>query len=287
VASRRAAEELIRAGRVSVNGIVVCELGERADAGQDEIMLDGERVRVRAPRTVALHKPRGVVTTLRDPQGRPTVSELVADVGERVYPIGRLDLQSSGLVLLTNDGQLAAGLQHPRQGVPRVYHVKVQGVPSAETLLRLRRGVRLEDGRAAVSRARVLESRATKTWLELELREGRWREVRRLCDAVGHPVDKLMRVRVGPIALDDLPVGMWRPLEPVELKALYAAAGLSWTGVVPPGAGAPGRGRRERDTRDSTSASPRSGARKRGARSGPPPPGGRRVRSPGPRRRSR
>jgi 23S rRNA pseudouridine2605 synthase len=145
VASRRAAESLIQSGRVSVNGRVVTALGEKADPQTDVIAVDGERVRVRAPFTIALHKPRGVVTTLRDPEGRPTVSELVANASERVYPIGRLDLQSSGLVLLTNDGQLAAGLQHPRYGVPRVYHVKVQGAPSGETLLRLRRGVRLPD----------------------------------------------------------------------------------------------------------------------------------------------
>jgi len=287
VASRRAAEELIRSGRVSVNGAVVRTLGERADAGHDEIAVDGERVRVRAPHTVALHKPRGVVTTLHDPQGRPTVSDLVTDVGERVYPIGRLDLQSSGLVLLTNDGQLAAGLQHPRRGVARVYHVKVQGTPSAATLLRLRRGVRLDDGVAAVSRARVLESRATKTWLELELGEGRWREVRRLCDAVGHPVDKLMRVRVGPIALGKLPVGTWRALAPAELKALYDAAGLSWAAVGPPGAATPERGRRGRGRPDSTSAYPPARARTRGARTAPPPSGRRRVRSSDPRRRSR
>jgi 23S rRNA pseudouridine2605 synthase len=283
VASRRAAEDLIRAGRVSVNGAVVRELGERADAATDDIAVDGERVRVRAPCTVALHKPRGVVTTLRDPEGRPTVSDLVAGVGERVYPIGRLDLQSSGLVLLTNDGRLAAGLQHPRYGVPRVYHVKVQGIPTAETLLRLRRGVRLDDGRAAVSRARVLEARATKAWVEVELREGRWREVRRLCDAVGHPVDKLMRVRVGPIALGTLPVGRWRALEPGELKALYEAAGLSWEGVGPRRAGAPGRGRRGRGRRDSTSAGPPGAARPRGARTAPPRKGAR-GRPAGPRR---
>lgn len=275
MASRRAAEELILAGRVSVNGAVVRELGCRADATRDQITVDGERIGTHTPKTVALHKPRGVVTTLRDPQGRPTVSDLVADVGMRVYPIGRLDLQSSGLLLLTNDGELAAGLQHPRHGVPRVYHVKVQGCPSSETLLRLRRGVRLGDGRAAVSRVRVLEARSTKTWIEIELREGRWREVRRLCDAVGHPVDKLIRVRVGPIALGTLPIGGWRALSPVELKALYQAAGLT-PATGPSSGGRRGRGRRGRGRRRSTRESPSAVAPSRARRTAaPPPPGGR------------
>jgi 23S rRNA pseudouridine2605 synthase len=286
VASRRAAEALIQSGRVSVNGRVVTALGEKADPQTDVIAVDGERVRVRAPYTIALHKPRGVVTTLRDPEGRPTVSELVADASERVYPIGRLDLQSSGLVLLTNDGQLAAGLQHPRYGVPRVYHVKVQGVPSGEALLRFRRGVRLEDGRAAASRVRVLESRATKTWLEIEMREGRWREVRRMCDALGHPVDKLMRVRVGSVALGALPVGAWRLLDAHELTALYEAVGLSWPGAAG-AAKAPARGRRGRGTRPGTRPTPPEKARPRGPHTGAARSRGRRPRSGGPRRSPR
>jgi 23S rRNA pseudouridine2605 synthase len=272
---------------VSVNGTVVTALGRRADPARDAIAVDGERIRVRAPVTIALHKPRGVVTTLRDPEGRPTVSDLVADVGERVYPIGRLDLQSSGLVLLTNDGALAAGLQHPRYGVARVYQVKVQGTPSPDTLLRLRRGVRLEDGRAAASRVRVVESRATKTWLELELREGRWREVRRMCDAVGHPVDKLVRVRVGPIALGTLPEGRWRALGADELRALYEAAGLKWAGGKTGGDGGPGRARRGRGKRRNTPAGPRAGARPREGRSGPAPARERRAPPPRPRRSRR
>lgn len=274
MASRRAAEVLIETGRVTVNGKVVSELGARADPLTDVIAVDGERVRPRAPYTIALHKPRGVVTTLRDPEGRPTVSELVADARERVYPIGRLDLQSSGLVLLTNDGRLAAAVQHPRYAVPRVYHVKVQGVPSGETLLRLRRGVRLADGRAAASRVRVLETRATKTWLEVEMREGRWREVRRMCDALGHPVDKLVRVRVGPIALGTLPVGAWRVLSAKEVAALYEAVGLT-----PPGAAAAAaRPRRGRGTRADTRRHPPGRARPREPHTGAAPPRGRRGR---------
>lgn len=270
MASRRAAEDLIRTGRVSVNGAVVRELGCRADPAADVIAVDGERVRTQAPRTLALHKPRGVVSTLRDPEGRPTVRELVAGAKERVYPIGRLDLQSSGLLLLTNDGRLAAGLQHPRQAVARVYHVKVHGAPSGATLLRLRRGVRLDDGRAAASRVRVIEARPTKAWIEIELQEGRWREVRRMCDAVGHPVDKLIRVRVGPIGLGSLPVGRWRELSPRELAALYDAAGLSDSPATP-AAGAP-RERRKRDKRGRTPEHPRGPARPRAQHAGARPP---------------
>lgn len=268
VSSRRAAEELIRAGRVSVNGEVVRELGRRADPARDAIAVDGERVRASAPRTVALHKPRGVVSTLSDPQGRPTVRDLVADVPERVYPVGRLDLQSSGLVLLTNDGLLAARLQHPRYGVARVYQVKVQGSPDQQALLRLRRGVRLDDGPAAASRVRVLESRATKTWIEIELREGRWREVRRMCDGIGHPVDKLVRVRIGPIELGALPAGRWRLLSKRELTALYEAAGLT-SAPGAPGEAAAARGRH--GPRDSTRGFPRAGSRPRARRGEPPP----------------
>lgn len=258
MASRRAAEDLIRTGRVSVNGAVVRELGQRADPAHDVISVDGERVRSHTPCTLALHKPRGVVSTLRDPQGRPTVRDLVAEVDARVYPIGRLDLQSSGLLLLTNDGRLAAGLQHPRQAVARVYHVKVHGAPSGETLLRLRRGVRLEDGKAAATRVRVLEARPTKAWIEIELQEGRWREVRRMCDAVGHPVDKLVRVRVGPIALGSLPVGRWRALSAREMTALYEAAGISDAPEATAGATRSRRARRGSDTPGSTREPPRA-----------------------------
>jgi pseudouridine synthase len=249
----------------------VSALGCRADPAADVIAVDGERVRTQASRTLALHKPRGVVSTLSDPQGRPTVRDLVTGAKERVYPIGRLDLQSSGLLLLTNDGQLAAGLQHPRQAVPRVYHVKVHGAPSGATLLRLRRGVQLDDGRAAATRVRVLEARPTKAWIEIELTEGRWREVRRMCDAVGHPVDKLIRVRVGPIGLGSLPVGRWRELSARELAALYAAAGLSASPAAPRDGGTT-RVRRRRGMPARTPEPPPAAARPRGRHAGARPP---------------
>jgi len=258
VASRRHAEALILAGRVTVNGVVVRALGTRADPERDRIALDGERIAVAsARRTLVMHKPRGVVSTLGDPEGRPTVAALVAGAG-RVYPVGRLDLKSTGLLLLTNDGALAAGLLHPRGAVTRVYHVKVDGTPSEEAITRLRRGVRLADGKTAPAHVRVLERLPTKTWLEVTVVEGRTHLVRRMCEAVGHRVDKLARVRFGPVALGTLPPGAWRDVTPRELAALRAAAGLR------PGGGAPAPPRRARDT----------WPRRPRPRPGPPPPGG-------------
>ena len=259
MASRRQAEALILAGRVSVNGEVVRELGVRADRTRDAIAVDGEQL---APpsrrRTVVLHKPRGVVSTLSDPEGRPTVRDLLADVDEHLYPVGRLDLQSSGLLLLTNDGALAQGLTHARHGVERVYQVKVHGSPDGRMLGRLRRGVRLEEGVVVPSRVRPLRRLPTKTWLEIGLREGRKHVVRRLCAALGLPVDKLVRVRVGPIALDDLAPGAWRDVTASELRALHRAAGLT-----PPIAGGAGSGPRSR----ARGMPPRTRPRPRGARS--------------------
>lgn len=269
VASRREAERLIAQGRVTVNGRAVTTLGARADPQADVVAVDGERVRPEAVRrTVVLHKPRGVVSTLRDPEGRPTVRDLLPQIRERLFPVGRLDIQTSGLLLLTNDGALAAGLQHPRNAVPRVYHAKVRGTPDAATRERMRRGVRLADGMAAASRVRVVESLPTKCWIEIVLAEGRWREVRRLCEAVGHPVEKLCRVRLGPIRLGTLAPGVWRECTPRELVALYEAAGIASEAPV--------------SARDVVAA--RAARRRRGRTSAAPPAGRRR---PAPRRRRR
>jgi 23S rRNA pseudouridine2605 synthase len=211
-----------------VNGVVVGEVGARADPQRDEIAVDGERLTRRpGARTIVLHKPRGVVSTMADPQGRPTVQELLGELGERVYPVGRLDLQSSGLLLLTNDGALANGLLHPRRGIERVYHVKVHGTPDARMLGRLRRGLRLDEGAIVPSRVRRLRTLPHKTWLEIGVREGRKHVVRRLCGALGLPVDKLARVRLGPVTLGDLPPGAWRDLTPTELGVLRRVAGIS------------------------------------------------------------
>ncbi len=284
MASRRHAEALILAGRVTVNGVVVRTLGTRADPEHDRIALDGEHIPAAGARrtvvTVVLHKPRGVVSTLEDPEGRPTVAALVAGAG-RLFPVGRLDLNSTGLLLLTNDGALAAGLLHPRRAVPRVYRVKVDGTPSEEAITRLRRGVRLEDGKSAPARVRVLGRLPTKTWLELTVVEGRTHLVRRLCEAVGHRVDKLARVRLGPVALGTLPPGAWRDVTPRELAALRAAAGLR----PGRGGGAPAPPPRGRDTRPRRPR-PRPGSPPPGeARGGASAPPGGRPPAPGPRPR--
>src|SRR5581483_5413930 len=220
-----------------------------ADARRDVIAVDGEPVHV-APerRTIVLHKPRGVVSTLEDPEGRPTVRDLLRGVGERLHPVGRLDVSSTGLLLLTNDGRLTARLLHPRHAVPRVYHAKVRGKPSEAAIARLRRGVRLEDGKTAPARVRVLCALPTKTWLEIAVTEGRNRLVRRMCDAVGHPVEKLARVRFGPLALGTLPPGAWRDLTRAERDALAAAAGLRGRAGEAGGAG-PRRAPRTRSRR--------------------------------------
>jgi 23S rRNA pseudouridine2605 synthase len=220
------AETLIQQGRVQVNGEIVTRLGTTADPRHDHILLDGQPLSAPPkPLYFLLHKPIGVVSTLKDPQGRPTVRELLQGVQERVFPVGRLDYASSGLLLLTNDGELTERLLHPRYQLPRTYQVKVQGVPTLAALQALRHGVRLEDGTvSAPATVQVLRKREAKVWLELTLREGRNREVRRMCEAVGYPVEKLVRVRFGPLDLSDLPIGAYRPLTPLEIRALKRAA---------------------------------------------------------------
>jgi pseudouridine synthase len=269
VASRRAAEELIKAGRIAVNGRVVRELGTRADPHHDRITVDGEPIRSPPRRTIVLHKPRGVVSTLADPEKRPTVATLLTGVGERLYPVGRLDLQSTGLLLLTNDGTLAAGLLHPRNALLRTYHAKVRGAPSEEALTRLRRGIRLDDRRKTLpAKVRVLERLPTKTWLEIAVREGRWHLVRRMGEAVHHPVEKLTRVGLGPLALGDLPAGAWREVSPGELAALRVAAGLERARRAAPATARRGRRRPPRTRRPRPASSPP--AEPRSAPSGPP-----------------
>ena len=260
---------------MSVNGEVVRTLGTRADPVRDTIAVDGEPLGAPGPRrTIMLHKPRGVLSALADPEGRPTVRRLLHDVRERVYPVGRLDVNSTGLLILTNDGALAAGLLHPRRGVPRVYQAKVRGTPSPEALTRMRRGVRLLNPtggarKTAPARVRVISALPTKSWLEITVTEGRWRLVRRMCDAVGHPVEKLVRLRFGPLALGSLPIGAWRDVRAAELAALRAAAGLN-AGARGggPRSGARGRGTPPRTPRGRGSR-PRPGG-PRGERTGPP-----------------
>jgi 23S rRNA pseudouridine2605 synthase len=224
IASRRGAERLIEEGRVSVNGVPVVELGARADPERDRIAVDGREIRRPEPkRYVVLHKPPGYLTTREDPRGRPRVFDLLTDLGLRLHSVGRLDYDAEGLLLLTNDGDLTYRLTHPRYGVPRTYHVLVAGQVAERALARLRRGVLLEDGPARPDEARRLDRpKAGHTWLAVTLREGRYREVKRLCRAVDLRLVRLVRVAYGPLRLGRLLPGGWRNVLPRELAALQA-----------------------------------------------------------------
>ena len=249
VASRRLSEELIASGRVSVNGTVVTELGTKADPDADDIRVDGRRVKVEQRRRyILLYKPRGYVTTRSDPEGRRTVLDLLKGVPEYIYPVGRLDYDSEGLLLLTNDGDLAARLTHPRHEVERLYEAKVRGVPDARALERLAKGVTIDGRRTAPA---VLEMRsrpslsargpaphpgsvarggpkaplrsladAPHSIVHISIHEGRNRQVRQMFETVGHPVMRLKRVRIGPIEDPHLPPGHWRELSPREIEQL-------------------------------------------------------------------
>ena len=229
IASRRAAEEYITQGRVMVNGTTVSELGSKADPDVDEIKVDGRRLKVnRRPRYILLYKPKGYITTRSDPQRRPTVIDLLSKGGVReyVYPVGRLDYDSEGLLILTSDGDLAARLTHPRHGVDREYEVKVLGVPDEEKMERLAAGVPLDGrktGPADVKLARLLPE-GKGAILSLVISEGRNRQIRRMCDAIGHPVSRLRRVRIGPITDPKIRPGEFRDLDEKEVAALKRAA---------------------------------------------------------------
>jgi pseudouridine synthase len=223
VASRRRADELILDGRVRVNG-QPGELSTRVGS-RDIVEVDGRRVEPQQLSYVLLHKPTGVVTTARDPQGRPTVVDLV-EREARVVPVGRLDADTTGALLLTNDGPLAHRLAHPRYGVEKAYEAEVAGVPDGRALQALRDGVELEDGRTAPARARLLRRARDSALLELTLHEGRKHQVKRMCEAVGHPVRRLHRVRYAGLGLDGLEPGEWRALSPDEVRDLQSAVGL-------------------------------------------------------------
>ncbi|MGH3133743.1 MAG: pseudouridine synthase [Gaiellaceae bacterium] len=223
VASRRRADELIAAGRVRVNG----EPGElnTVVGRRDVVQVDGRRVEPQRLAYVLLHKPLGVVTTARDPHGRPTVVGLVAH-DARVVPVGRLDVDTTGALLLTNDGPLAHRLAHPRYGVEKIYEAEVEGDPGGEALRVLREGVELDDGRTAPARARVLHRGPGSALLELTLHEGRKHQVKRMCEAVGHPVRRLHRSGYAGIDLRGLEPGEWRELAAAEVAALHSLAGF-------------------------------------------------------------
>ena len=226
IASRRAAEALITAGRVTVNGTVVTRLGTQVDPERDAIKVDGTRVRslAPAPQYLMLHKPRGVVTTLSDPEGRPTVRDYLHGVRGRVFPVGRLDYASEGLLLLTSDGALARDLMHPSRGVPKTYAAKVRGTPTPEALRRLANGFVLEGRRTLPGKARLVEA-GPSAWVEVTVVEGRKHQVRDMLAAVGHPVQRLRRIRYGGVDLGDLPPGGLRPLTRPEVARLQRAAG--------------------------------------------------------------
>lgn len=221
VASRRHAERLITSGRVSVGGRVVTDPARDVGDG-DEIRVEGRLVQREQLEYHVVNKPVGVVSTAHDPEGRPKVVDLV-DSDARLYPVGRLDADSSGLVLLTNDGELANRLMHPRYQVDREYLVRVRGTPSKAALAKLRAGVELEDGRTAPAEVALLEGGGREALLQLTIREGRNRVVRRMCEAVGHPVLALERTRMGPLALGRLARGGSRKLRPAEVEGLGAA----------------------------------------------------------------
>jgi len=221
IASRREAERMVLEGRVAVNGKVVDQLGFKADPLKDHIKVDGKRYFRAEPKiTLLLNKPKGYLSTVKDPAGRPTVMDLLKGVKWRVYPLGRLDFDAEGLLLLTNDGDLAYQLSHPKFSIPRTYWAKVEGVPEKKELMRLKKGVMLEDGEAKVVATHILRQMEKRSWVEAVVTEGRNHLVKRIFSAIGHPVLKLKRVGFGPIRLDNLPVGQLRSLTDEEMEGL-------------------------------------------------------------------
>lgn len=233
VASRRKAEQLIVDGKVQVNGRVVTELGTKVDPDRDKVFVGGKRVLAERHVYLLMHKPRGYVTTAHDPEGRPTVLELVERTRrERLYPVGRLDYNTDGVLLLTNDGDLAFALMHPKHGVAKTYHAKLEGAVSVEALDQLRHGVTLDDGaKTAPAEVAVVGQTGKHTWVEITLREGKNRQVHRMAEAVGHPVLKLSRVSYAGLTVENLRAGQWRALTDEEVAALRGATGARTTVV--------------------------------------------------------
>jgi 23S rRNA pseudouridine2605 synthase len=231
IASRRAAESYITDGRVSVNGETITELGSKADPDSDDIRVDGRRIKTARRRLyLLLYKPRGYIASRSDPQKRPTVIDLLAKGGMRdyVYPVGRLDYESEGLLLLTSDGDLAARLTHPSHEVEREYQVKVLGVPDDHDLDRLSKGIVIDGRRTLPAQVKLLKviegTGAPHAMLSVVVKEGRNRQVRNMCEAIGHPVDRLRRVRIGPITDDRIRPGEFRELDEKEVAALKRVA---------------------------------------------------------------
>jgi len=285
IASRRAAETLIAQGRVSVNNVTVLELGSKADPDTDDIRVDGRRVKPAARRRYfLLNKPKGFISTRSDPQKRPTVIDILARHGIRdyVYPVGRLDYESEGLLILTSDGDLAAQLTHPSHGVGREYEVRVLGVPDDHEIERIARGVVIDGRRTApadVQRTKIIESPSgrVETLLSIVIHEGRNRQVRKMCESIGHPVARLRRVSIGPIADARLRPGDFRELSPAEVAALRKLAGSAPRSSAPDGRPtapkAPGAAARAVNPRGPGSRSGPARTPKRPARRDRPPRG--------------
>ncbi len=225
VASRRASEKLILTGRVLVNGQVVTELGTKVNPYEDEVFVDGKKVAVKRDDVVLmLYKPAGYLTSMKDDRGRPCVAQLVpVDAYPGLFPVGRLDFDTTGLLLFTTDGELGNALLHPSFHVDKQYHALVQGHPSKEALATLRKGVRLEDGITAPARVSVLKQQKTSTLLSLTIHEGKKRQVKRMCEAVGHPVIRLHRAQFGPLSLEGLAEGSYRLLSDEEVAKLKSS----------------------------------------------------------------
>jgi len=266
LASRRHAEELIAAGEVTVNGEVVREPGTKADPARDHIKVRGRLINPlleqRENTYVLLNKPRGYLSALSDPEGRPLVSELVPQSLGRLHPVGRLDFNTEGLLILTNDGELTNYVTSARNHVEKVYEVKVKGVPPEEQVARLRRGIRLDDG-VKTAPAQITKTDETKTnaWYEVVLREGRNQQIRRMFDAIGHSVIKLRRVRVGPVTAEGILIGQWRHLTPAEVKRLKGEPGAKGGRKRAPDARRPAG----RPARDAGRRKPRPASKKRGS----------------------
>ncbi len=223
VTSRRAAEQLISEGRVTVNHRVVTSLGSKADKTKDLIAVDGKILRFTANKQyIMLHKPVGYITSVRDERGRRTVMDLLKTVSDRVYPVGRLDYESSGLLLMTNDGELTNQLLHPSKEVSKTYLAEVEGIVTRDKLNILQRGIRLEDGMTVPAKAKMLRPGKDSSRIEITIHEGRNRQVRRMFEAIGHPVIRLKRIKLGPLEIGKLPPGSWRELTAEEINSLQA-----------------------------------------------------------------
>lgn len=227
VASRRKCEEIIEAGGVNVNGKTVRELGTKVDPAKDKVMVNGRLIRQKEKKVyLMMYKPRGYVSSVKDERGRKTVVDLLKDVKERVYPVGRLDYDSEGLLLLTNDGELTQALTHPKHQVAKTYKVRVEGIPSLDKLERMEKGIKLEDGITAPAKISLTHELDGNALLEITIREGKNRQVRRMCEFIGHSVKRLVRTQIGPVELRNMSVGEVKEINDKQLKELLKATGI-------------------------------------------------------------